>query len=124
VALDLSPNALAEYKEGARRREFARQSKLDEQFEQAWAIARQGATLLKREFGTQKVAAFGSLIKKSRFHEHSDIDLAVWGIAEKDYLRALGRLLDLTTEFSIDLVRVEEARAYLRRVIDAEGVLL
>ena len=124
MTLDISLDQLTEYKEGARRRETTRQSTLDEQFELAWTIARQGAALLKKEFGIQKVAAFGSLINRSRFHERSDIDIAVWGIAEKDYLRALGRLLDLTTAFSIDLVRIENARLHLRKVIEAEGVLL
>ncbi len=124
MTVDISLEKLSEYREGARRRKIARQSKLDEQFQRAWAIARQGATLLKNEFGGQKVVAFGSLINRARFHERSDIDLAIWGIAEKDYLRALGRLLDLTTEFSIDLVRVEEAHTYLHKTIDTEGVVL
>jgi hypothetical protein len=50
--------------------------------------------------------------------------LAVWGITEQAYLLALGSLLDLTAEFSIDLIRVEEAPERLRRRIDRDGVML
>jgi len=115
---------MAEYRAGHKIRQVAVQKKFDERFQLAWKIARQGADLLKKEFGAKKVVIFGSLVNKSRFHTRSDIDLAVWGIAEEDYLRALGKLLDLTIEFSVDLVRVEDAREYLREAIDTQGVLL
>ncbi|NKQ35974.1 MAG: nucleotidyltransferase domain-containing protein [Chloroflexi bacterium] len=124
MTLNISPEKMAEYRQGARRRAAARQAKLDERFYLAWEIARQGAEILRTRFHAEKVIVFGSLLDRSRFHERSDIDLAAWGIAEKDYLRALGSLLDLTTEFSVDLVRVEEAREHLRKEIETQGMLL
>lgn len=124
MTLNISPEKMAEYRAGYKERQELARKKLDKRFELAWETARQGADLLRKRFGVNKVAVFGSLVNRSRFHIRSDIDLAVWGIAEEDYLRALGCLLDLTTEFSIDLVRVEETREYLQKVIDAQGILL
>lgn len=122
MTLNISPEKMAEYRAGARKREAERQAALDERFELAWQLARHGADTLRSQFGATKVVVFGSLVNRKRFFERSDIDIAVWGIPEQLYLRALGSLLDSTTEFSIDLVRVEEARDHIRRAIEAEGV--
>jgi uncharacterized protein len=120
----IPPEKMAEYRAGARQREAARQLRLDLRFQQAWEVARQGAEILRTQFGAQKVILFGSLVNRKLFHQRSDIDLAVWGITEQAYLLALGSLLDLTAEFSIDLIRVEEAPERLRRRIDRDGVML
>ncbi len=124
MTLNISPEKMAEYRQGARRRAAVRQSKLDERFHLAWKIARQGAEVLRTRFQAEKVVVFGSLLNRSRFHERSDIDLAAWGVSEREYLRALGSLLDLTAEFSIDLVRAEEAREHLRKEIETQGIPL
>jgi predicted nucleotidyltransferase len=124
MTLNISPEKMAEYRAGARKREAESQAALDERFELAWQLARQGADILRRQFGATKVVVFGSLVNRQRFFERSDIDLAVWGIPEHLYLHALGRLLDLTTDFSVDLVRVEEAREHMSRSIETEGVEL
>ncbi len=124
MTLDIPPEKMAEYREGARRREAARQAKLDEQFEQAWAIARQGADILRDQFQAEKVVVFGSLTDRSRFHERSDIDLAAWGIPEREYLRALGEVMDLSPEFLVDLVRVEEAYEHIRKTVESQGVAI
>lgn len=124
MTLNISPEKMAEYRKGARQREAARQVALDARFQHAWEVARQGAEILQSQFQAEKVVVFGSLVNRQRFFERSDIDLAAWGIPERLYLRALGSLLDLTTEFSIDLVRVEEAKEYMCQSIEAEGVEL
>ena len=64
---------------------------------------------------------FGSLLDRRLFHAHSDIDLAAWGISERDYLKAVGAVLDLDPEFSADLVRMEEAGASIRATVEREG---
>ncbi len=124
MTLNISPEKMAEYRAGARQREAARQTILDQRFELGWHLARQGAKILKSEFHAQKVVVFGSLVNRQRFFERSDIDLAAWGVPEHLYLRALGKLLDLTTEFSIDLIRVEEARDHIRQAVEDEGIEL
>lgn len=115
---------MAEYREGARRREAARQARLDERFQLAWEIARQSADILRDRFQAEKVVVFGSLVDRSRFHERSDIDLAAWGIPEMDYLRALGAVMDSTSEFMVDLVRVEEAYDHIRKTIESQGLTI
>lgn len=87
----------------------------------AWRLARKAAKILKTEFGVTKVAAFGSLLHPALFHSKSDVDLAVWGMDETKYYRAVSILLDIDPKISIDLVSVEDARPALRIVIEKEG---
>ena len=77
--------------------------------------------MLKQNFGATRVVIFGSLLDRRLFHAHSDIDLAAWGISERDYLKAVGAVLDLDPEFSADLVRMEEAGASIRTTVEREG---
>lgn len=124
MTLNISPEKMAEYRGGARRREAARQAQLDERFQLAWEIARQSADILRDQFQAEKVVVFGSLVDRSRFHERSDIDLAAWGIPEMDYLRALGAVMDSTSEFLVDLVRVEEAYDHIRKIVESQGIVI
>jgi len=124
MTLNISPEKMAEYRAGYKKRqEFARQ-KLDKRFELAWEIARRGAELLQSQFQAEKVVVFGSLTNRALFHIRSDIDLAVWGLSDKQYFRALGALLDLSPEFDVDLVIVEEAPERICRVIEMEGMAI
>ncbi|MFQ5398110.1 MAG: nucleotidyltransferase family protein [Anaerolineae bacterium] len=124
MTLDIPPEKMAEYREGARRREAARQAQLDARFEQAWVVARQCAQILRDQFGAEKVVVFGSLTDRSRFHERSDIDLVAWDIPEADYLKALGEVMDVSPEFLVDLVRVEEAYDHIRKTVESQGVAI
>ncbi len=87
----------------------------------AWRLARKAAKMLKTEFGVTRVAVFGSLLYTTRFHLKSDVDLAVWGMDEKKYYRAVSLLLDIDPLISVDLVSVEGARPALKKVIEKEG---
>jgi predicted nucleotidyltransferase len=119
--MSIQAEKLALYRETARQRQAkARQAMLTRQ-EQAWAIARQAADLLRRRFDVDRVVLFGSLARGDMFHAHSDVDLAVWGLAEAEYLQAVSSLLDLEGSIDVDLVRMEEAKPDLRRRIEMEG---
>jgi uncharacterized protein len=120
----MDPEKMAEYRRTARRRYEREQAELDRRFARGWEVAREAAVLLKEEFGAQRVAVFGSLTNRKLFHPRSDIDLAVWGIEWRPYLQALGQLLALDPDFSVDLVMVEEASAPLRTTIEQDGVVL
>ncbi|MAU01546.1 MAG: nucleotidyltransferase [Anaerolineaceae bacterium] len=124
MTLNISPEKMAEYRATYRKRQTLARKKLDERFELAWEIAQRGAERLRSEFQVEKVVVFGSLTNRELFHIRSDIDLAVWGLPDKDYLRALGILLDLSPEFSVDLVPFMDAPESLRKVIESEGVVL
>ncbi|MDV3002969.1 MAG: hypothetical protein N5P05_004624 (plasmid) [Chroococcopsis gigantea SAG 12.99] len=47
----------------------------------------------------------------------SDIDLAVWGLNERDYFKA-GALIERGHDLSVDLVEVEKAKPHILRAIE------
>ncbi len=50
---------------------------LEGRFRDAWKVAFEAARELKSRFGAEHVYLTGSLLLRDRFHEESDIDLAV-----------------------------------------------
>jgi predicted nucleotidyltransferase len=66
---------------------------------------------------------FGSMLTPGKVHGRSDIDLAVWGLPEADYLKALAALLDIDPDFSIDLIEAEYASPRLLAAIQVGQVL-
>jgi uncharacterized protein len=80
---------------------------LHQRRKQGLEIAKTAAEILKNEFAAARVVVFGSLLRED-FHETSDIDLAVWGLPEKLYFKAVGRLLSLSA-FDFDLVEIQFA---------------
>jgi uncharacterized protein len=112
------------YAATARTRARARLERLEARRLRGWALAQRAAVRLKDEFGARRVAVFGSVLRPRLFHERSDVDLAVWGLDEHLYLRALAALLDLEPEISVDLVEAEQARPELRQVIEKDGIAL
>jgi uncharacterized protein len=115
---------MAAYIKTARVRAEARRQRQEARRLQAWALAQRAAELLHREFGAERVVVFGSTLMRDRFHERSDLDLAVWGLDDRVYLRALARLLALDLTLEVDLVEAEQARGGLLAIIEREGVEL
>ena len=112
------------YLKTAEQRREKLQSSLRARFDRAWDIARKAAEILKTKYQVDQVVVFGSLVASDQFHIRSDIDLAVWGIEGRDYYRAVGELQSLDREIAIDVVVCEEAKEYLRKVIDQKGIAL
>jgi uncharacterized protein len=112
------------YAATARTRAQARLERLVARRLRGLALAQRAALLLKEEFGARRVTVFGSVLRPKLFHERSDLDLAVWGLDEHVYLRALAALLDLEPDISVDLVEAEQARPKLRQVIERDGIAL
>jgi predicted nucleotidyltransferase len=81
-------------------------------------VAKKCANFLKQKYGVTKVVLFGSLLNHEQMTYHSDIDLAVWGLPEKDYFKAVGFLLEISGNFSIDLVEVQNARECILSAIN------
>lgn len=117
----LSPDQLARYRRTAAIRFQARQDALTPRFAQAWAVARQAARLLRARFPVTRVVVFGSLLRQSCFHQWSDIDLAVWGLAPEHTLRAIGAVMDLDPTFPLHLVDVNVCSPALLDAILREG---
>ncbi len=121
--VELSAAQLARYRQAAQQREAQRLEQRRQQQQRGWQVARQAAQLLKTDFAAQRVWLFGSMLEVQRLRAESDIDLAVEGLSDRLYLRAVASLLDLS-EFSVDLVQVEHAALKILEVIRAQGVEL
>jgi predicted nucleotidyltransferase len=91
--------------------------------EEGWDVAKKCANFLKEKYRVTKVVLFGSLLDYEKMTPDSDIDLAVWGLPEKDYFEAVGFLLEIADNFSIDLVEIQNVRPYILSAID-QGVEL
>ncbi|MGE0083281.1 MAG: nucleotidyltransferase family protein [Desulfococcaceae bacterium] len=120
--MKISEKDMAAYRAGAERRWQEEQQQLSMRYERAWIFARKASDMLKKQFGARQVAVFGSLVHKDLFHQNSDVDLAVWGIKEKEYFRAVSCLMDLDSEISADLVMAEDAKPALGNRIQTEGI--
>jgi predicted nucleotidyltransferase len=112
------------YRRTAQRRLAFFERNRQQRLAKAWALAREAADLLRERFAAKRVVAFGSLIHPEYFHGRSDVDLAVWGLEEGDYLRAVAAVTGLDKEISVDLIAVEEAPKSLSDLIKAEGTSL
>ena len=124
MAVDVTAEEMTVYRATARRRWERKERESALRRERAWQVARRAARLLKEQLGATHVAVFGSLVRKGSFHRRSDVDLAVWGLDERMYYRAVSRLLDLDPVVSVDLVEADSARPALRAAIRREGVTL
>jgi predicted nucleotidyltransferase len=123
-SMQVSKQKMDVYKATASRRLKREQEQLALCYSQKWALAKRAARLLKEQFGAQRVVAFGSITQKELFHLCSDLDIAVWGLDEKKYYRAVAKLLEIDPAQRLDLIRIEDARDSLRSVINQEGILL
>jgi predicted nucleotidyltransferase len=79
--------------------------------------------ILKTGFNIKKIVVIGSFIDEDRFGFHSDIDLCVEGLSEKDYFKAVGTLISESGEFDLDIIRMEDATTEMRERIK-QGVIL
>jgi predicted nucleotidyltransferase len=115
---------LAEYRRGAQARRQRILRHQETRPERAWAVARTAAQHLRQRYKAQRIVVFGSLVHPGRFHLRSDVDLAVWGVSERDYYRAVGEMLALDPQISVDLVEGENVRPSVRDAIAQEGIPL
>ena len=122
--MHVSPKKMELFKATAKHRWEREQEQLASSFGQKWSLAKKAADMLKEKFGVHQVIVFGSITQKELYHLHSDLDLAVRGLDEKNYFRAVAKLLELDPLNKMDLVRIEDASDSLRSVIEKEGVLL
>ncbi len=121
TALELTPEDLAIYRAAARRRHEREQQELRQREKRAWELARHSAALLRERFGARRIVVFGSLVCKECFTPWSDVDIAAWGIRPEDTFRAIGAVMDITSEIEINLVDVNTCSASLLEVIEREG---
>lgn len=80
------------------------------------------ADLLKDQFGVQRVVLFGSLAHTAWFVPDSDVDLAVEGLASRDYWTAWRQVEEIIDDREVDLIEIEMASASLRKSIEQYGI--
>jgi predicted nucleotidyltransferase len=122
TALDLTPEELQHYNPAKR----LDSKQAEERWAKAWELVPHIASILKEQFGATQVAVFGSLTDKNRYTPWSDIDLAVWGIAPRQFYKAIGILNEVSLEFKVDLVDPTNrtCRSSVRQAIEQTGVLV
>ncbi len=97
--------------------------KIDETLlEHAWKIAFDIAALLYDEFNAKKVAVFGSLTEPVCFTKSSDIDIAVWGLTDKEHTKATSKVWDMETGFKIDLIDIETSKTFFRERVQQQAI--
>lgn len=118
---NLSPEAISRYRTTMQQRGESAKKNLQERQLKAHQIAQQAADLLREQFAVSQVILFGSLAHEHWFSATSDIDLAVWGLDRDLYFLAVAKLQDLSPEFKIDLVDMNNCPLKLRDNILKEG---
>ena len=119
--MDISPEKMAEYRQTARRRLSELRLETEQRRTNALEVARKASELLKTTYGVKQVVLFGSLSRDGIFDDHSDIDLAVEGLDEQEYYKALARLSDLDISSDIDLLMMEHTPPKVLDMILKEG---
>ena len=116
----LTPAELDLYRKALRSRKHVK-SLASERLTRARKVARKAASILRKQFGVENVVLFGSVVYPKLFHSRSDVDIAVWGLNEHDYFRAIGALLGIDSEIGVDLVVFETASPAMQAVILRDG---
>jgi predicted nucleotidyltransferase len=88
------------------------------------ARVRSVAAGLREQFGVERVVLFGSLAHEAWFDEHSDVDIAVWGLPHHAYWQAWRAAEEIITDRSVDLIQYEYAPRSLQQAIEHYGVQL
>lgn len=116
--MDISPY-ISGHKEKFKREDRRREEFLQGAMDKAKRIAQE----LIKVFPDVEVWLFGSLTS-DLYELNSDIDLAIKGLREEDYFKALKIAEEIAANMSVDLVQVEYAPETLLKKIKREGVSL
>lgn len=126
TALELTREGWKRYVEAASRRSEPVEVRPEVEVtrEQLLACARKAAAMLKSRFGVRRVVIFGSLAHAAWFIPDSDVDLAVEGLAPKDFWQAWRIVEEIISDRPVDLIELEAASESLRRAIKRHGIEL
>jgi predicted nucleotidyltransferase len=126
TALDIPPEEWKMYRPipTILQRQSATHSQLERRRKRAMRVARQAASLLRKEFDAKKVVVFGSLAIPENFTLWSDIDLAVFGVPADRFYAAVAAITGISAEFKVDLIDAETCKVSLRDAIDQDGISL
>lgn len=125
TALELSRKGWKRYVQAASRRRRSDED-LKEQAARALLLkcVREAAEMLKARFSVRRVVLFGSLAHTVWFIPDSDVDLAVEGLAPRDYWLAWRAVEEIIRDRPVDLIEIETASEPLRQAIERYGIQL
>ncbi len=89
---------------------------------EARAAAEAAARRIGERLGVRRVVLFGSLVR-GRFHDRSDIDLAIEGLPEGKLTDAMA-FAEEDRRFRFGIVPLEAAFDYIRAAVEREGIQL
>jgi len=113
------------YTEAWRRRRRDERDALPFLHQQLMEVAQKCASVLAEKYSVRKVYLFGSVAWPERFHADSDLDLAVEGLPDEKYMRALAELWRLLpADRELNLVPLEAAFPELAERVRREGLVL
>jgi len=124
TALQLSREEWEHYVEAASRRlePVAVRPEVEEARKQLLTRVHKAAAALKSRFAVRRVVVFGSLAHAAWFIPDSDVDLAVEGLAPKDYWQAWKMVEEIISDRPVDLVEIEAVGESLRQAIERDGI--
>ncbi len=126
TALELTRKGWQHYLEGARLRPKAPAPlpSVQKERERLLAVVRCAAGELKVRFGARRVFLIGSLVQETCFSAHSDVDLAVEGLAGDAYWDAWRMVEEMIADRPVDLIDMETAGESMLRTVQRYGVEL
>jgi len=101
---------------------FIKNTSCNNLYEKAWNKARIISAILKNKYAVKKVFVFGSLTDPELFDENSDIDIAVEGIDEELFYKAMGDIISKIGTFKVDLVDFNDCKKTIFDAIKREGI--
>jgi len=120
----LTPEQISKYRSGWREYRKQKEQQAEERYRQAMNRVSRAAGHLKRKYRC-KVFLFGSLLRKDKFMEHSDIDIAISGLDSRvNFWQLYSEVMDILTPFDFDLVELGKIDPEVRAYILKEGVEL
>jgi len=93
-----------------------------ERRERARRIIPSIVVMLKR-YGAERIILFGSMVEGDKFGGRSDIDIAVEGIKEEEFLRAYADCM-MEFDFEIDLKPLEKLTSLFRKMVLEKGEVI
>jgi len=124
TALELTREGWKHYVEAASRRSepVAVSPEVEETRKQLLTRVHKAAAALKSRFAVRRVVIFGSLAHAAWLVPNSDVDLAVEGLAPKDYWQAWRMVEEMISDRPVDLVEIEAVGESLRQAIERDGI--
>jgi hypothetical protein len=113
---------MARYRAGMLQRDRELRDQTRARAARAMEAARAAAALLRERYGATRVVLYGSLARgEGHFTRWSDVDIAAWGIPDRDWVSAPLDALTVSKEIEVNLVLAQDAPAFILDAIAREG---